>query len=119
MTQIRKNKRFYIKNKDHFLVQLETNPGRNVDCILNDISSGGACIILDRQVFVQRDKLYPFVFFEKKENGEVEKVATATGKMAWYLSKEYENEDMLYLGIEFNEEINLPESLTSEARVSV
>ena len=48
----------------------------------------------------------------------MEKVTTATGKK-WpgIYQKEYKNEDMFYLGIEFNEEINLPESLTSEGRV--
>ncbi len=119
MSQIRKNKRFYINDKDHFLIKIETNPGKSVDCFLNDISVSGACIILDRQVFVQRDKQYPFVILEQKGNGEYEKVASTTGKMAWYLSKEFRNEDMLYLGIEFQKEIALPKSITDEAEVSV
>ncbi len=117
MTQVRKNQRFYIKDTDHFLVQVEANPGRKVDCFLNDISVSGACIILDKQVFLQREKEYPFVFLEQKENGEFEKVADVKGKMAWYLSKEFKNTDMLFLGIEFQSEITLPESITNEKEV--
>ncbi|HMV42712.1 MAG TPA: PilZ domain-containing protein [Leptospiraceae bacterium] len=111
--QVRKSKRFYIKDSDNFIVQLETNPGKTVNCFLNDISANGACIILDKTVFVQREKQYPFVFLKKKEDGSLEKFATATGKMAWYLTKEFRNEDMMYLGIEFSNEINLPPYITN------
>jgi len=50
---------------------------------------------------------------KKKEDGSLEKFATATGKMAWYLTKEFRNEDMMYLGIEFSNEINLPPYITN------
>lgn len=112
--QVRKNKRFYIQDIENYIVQVETNPGKTVNCYLNDISISGACIVLDKTVFVQREKQYPFVFLKKKEDGSLEKFATTTGKMAWYLTKEFKSEDMMFLGIEFSEEIKLPSNIAEQ-----
>ena len=49
MSEVRRDQRYYIQDKDHFLVKVEANGGRIVDCFLNDISASGACIILDAE----------------------------------------------------------------------
>ena len=46
-----------------------------------------------------------------------QKVASVNGKMVWYLHKEFRDQDMLYLGIEFQNEISLPESITIQGKV--
>ena len=117
MAQIRRNNRFYIENKDYYSVKIEVYPERYADCILNDISVSGACIILSKEIFLQREKPYSFEFLEKNEQGEFQKVTSVNGKMVWYLHKEFRDQDMLYLGIEFQNEIGLPESITTQGKV--
>jgi hypothetical protein len=119
MTEVRKNERYYINASEEFLVQVEPNKGRLINCFLNDISSGGACIIVDREVFLQRDKHYPFQIFQKRPNGELERFANTMGKIVWYLSKEFKEQEMIYLGIKFQEQISLPSTMSSKAEVSV
>lgn len=118
MSEVRRDQRYYIQDKDHFLVKVEANGGRIVDCFLNDISASGACIILDKQVFLQREKEYPFQILEKKTDGELEKLIYTTGKIVWYLSKEFQEKDMLYLGIQFENKIPLPPSIITQQEVS-
>lgn len=114
MSEVRRDQRYYIQDKDHYLVKVEANGGKIVNCFLNDISASGACIILDKEVFLQRDKEYPFEILEKRNSGVLEKIASANGKIVWYLSKEFQEKDMLFLGIEFQEKIRLPESIFSK-----
>jgi hypothetical protein len=118
MTEIRRHERFYIQDPDQFIVQVEPNEGRVVNCFLNDISISGACIILDKQVFLQREKEYPFQILQKQPNGELENFANTKGKIVWYLPKEFQGQDMLYLGIEFREIISLPQNITSHVKGS-
>ena len=104
MTQVRQNQRYYIQDKEKFLVKVETNAGKSVECLLNDISVSGACII--------------FHILRRQSGGELENIASAKGKIIWYLSKEFRNQDMIFLGIEFQNKIPLPESILSEAGAS-
>ena len=118
MTQVRQNQRYYIQDKEKFLVKVETNAGKSVECLLNDISVSGACIILDKQIFLARDREYPFHILRRQSGRELENIASAKGKIIWYLSKEFRNQDMIFLGIEFQNKIPLPESILSEAGAS-
>lgn len=118
MTQVRRSERYYIQDKEMFLVHVEAYKGRIVDCFLNDLSVSGACIIIDKQVFLQRGKAYPLEILKKQENGEFESIASVKGQIVWYLPKDFQGKEMQYLGIEFQENIALSESISEQVKVT-
>ena len=67
---------------------------------------------------MQREKDYPFQILEKKADGELEKLINTTGKIVWYLSKEFQEKDMIYLGIQFEDKIPLPQSIITQQEVN-
>ncbi|MBK8396595.1 MAG: PilZ domain-containing protein [Leptospiraceae bacterium] len=117
--QIRQNQRYYFQNKSQFIVKVEMSAGRFVECMVSDISVSGVCIILDKQVFLARGKEYPLEIIEKLPDGNLETVTQIKGTVIWNLTKDFRNLEMIFMGIQFQNLISLPNSVISEEEVSI
>ncbi len=74
---------------------------------LYDISEGGACLVLERESYIQTEKNYPIQIKKIDPTGKEELVINISGKKVWYLQKDFRNREMQYVGISFIEEIDL------------
>lgn len=80
-----------------------------------DLSKGGVCLILNRESFVQFNKPYSIQvsFFDTK--GNPKKIIQSNATQVWYLLKEFNEVESLYIGFMFTEMIEFNEELVNES----
>jgi c-di-GMP-binding flagellar brake protein YcgR len=110
--------KLYMKDRKFFRQNIESNEtlkgfiqihSKNTfqEISLYDISEGGACLILERESYIQTEKNYPIQIKKIDQNGKEEMIINVSGKKVWYLQKDFQSKEMQYVGISFSEEIDL------------
>lgn len=111
MTEFRRSERHYIKDFDRFGVEIEFSPTRKYYAYLRDISQHGMCMIVAREVYVPLQKDIKFTIFSRDKDGIIQKKIPVTGRVIWYMIREFKEKDFQFIGIDFSEPINLHDGL--------
>lgn len=103
----RKYKRYDMLTREEVKTYIQLHENSDFSEIkLFDVSSGGACLVIPKETFVQKSKKYPLKIL-LKENGFDREILTTNAVKAWYLYKEFEGKEMMYLGVAFSNEVDL------------
>ncbi len=104
----RQHERFNMQNREEVKTYIQLHENSDFfEIQLFDLSNGGACIVIPKETFVQKSKKYPLKVLLKNENGFDTEVFAIDATKAWYLYKEFDGKEMMFLGVAFSQEVNL------------
>jgi hypothetical protein len=102
----RKYTRYNMQGREEVKAYIQFHENADYSEIqLFDISNGGACLVIPRETFILKSKKYPIRV--KIDNQDFRHEISAEAQKAWYLFKEFDGKEMMYLGVAFSKELNL------------